>query len=94
MPKTSHIYKALSKAYDQAKMFDADIDDMKWVVFSDHHRGVRDGADDFLACESTYIKALQYYYQKGYSLLLLGDVEEFWENAFKRVINSYRKYWT
>ena len=90
MSKTGHIYKALNKAYQQAELLDVPIDDMKWVVFSDHHRGVRDGADDFLACEATYMKALQYYYQKGYTLLLLGDVEEFWENTFKRVINSYR----
>jgi len=68
-----------------------DKKDLKWIVFSDHHRGRRDRADDFLLCEPAYIKALNHYLKEGYNLLLLGDVEEFWENPFNKVINSYEK---
>jgi UDP-2,3-diacylglucosamine pyrophosphatase LpxH len=49
------------------------------VVFSDHHRGVGDGADDFRRCERAYTAALGFYLQAGYRLLLLGDTEELWE---------------
>lgn len=63
---------------------------MKWIIFSDHHRGIGDGADDFRACKESYLKALPHYYENDFELILLGDVEEFWENAFKRVISSYK----
>jgi hypothetical protein len=50
------------------------------VVFSDHHRGEGDGADDFRRCEHAYTAALGYYRKSGYRLFLLGDVEELWES--------------
>ena len=59
------------------------------VVFSDHHKGARDGADDFQRCERSYNAALAYYDRLGYHLLELGDVEELWENKFDEVAGSY-----
>lgn len=67
-----------------------ELEDLKLIVFSDHHRGKRDGADDFLPCEKTYLKALNYYLKNGYALLLLGDVEELWENSAGEVMQSYK----
>ncbi len=67
------------------------MDDTKIVILSDHHRGRRDGADDFLNNEVTYQKALKYYLEQDYTLLLLGDVEEFWENPFELVIKKYKE---
>ena len=61
----------------------------RFVIFSDHHRGARDTADDFQPCEITYQKALDYYYQNGFTLILLGDVEELWENPIQPVIEAY-----
>ena len=89
MSREKHIYRGLDRAKGRALEVSAEIDDLKWIIFSDHHRGCRDGADDFLSCEPTYVKALEYYLEKGYTLLLLGDVEEFWENTFRIVIKSY-----
>ena len=77
--------------WDTAICLPMDKKDLKWIVFSDHHRGRRDRADDFLRCESAYINALNHYLKEGYNLVLLGDVEEFWENPFYKVINSYEK---
>ena len=68
-----------------------DKKDLKWIVFSDHHRGRRDRADDFLRCEPAYINALKHYLNEGYTLVLLGDVEEFWENPFWTVMNKYKE---
>jgi len=51
------------------------------VIFSDHHRGKGDGADDFARCEYAYRAALGYYFDQGYRLFLLGDVEELWEES-------------
>jgi len=60
------------------------------VIFSDHHRGARDGADDFWRCERSYHAALGYYLEQGYRLVLLGDVEELWENKPEQPIRAYR----
>ncbi|MBT8195850.1 MAG: metallophosphoesterase [Bacteroidia bacterium] len=89
MPKISIIHKSINRAAKNAHVTSQDISTLKWVIFSDHHRGQRDGADDFLTCEKAYIKALNYYYENGYTLLLLGDVEEFWENPLTMVLQKY-----
>jgi hypothetical protein len=61
----------------------------RYIIFSDHHRGARDSADDFQPCEGTYQAALDYYFENGYTLILLGDVEELWENPVQSVMDSY-----
>ena len=58
-----------------------DIDALKVVIFSDHHRGQGDDADDFARCEQAYMAALGWYLEQGFELWLLGDVEELWENT-------------
>ena len=90
MSKTSHIHKALDTTTENAFEISGQISDTKFIILSDHHRGRRDGADDFLNNEATYQKALNYYLEQGYTLLLLGDVEEFWENPFEIVIKNYK----
>ena len=52
----------------------------KIIVFSDQHKGAKNKADDFAACESNYIAALQYYFNKNFFFINLGDGEELWEN--------------
>jgi UDP-2,3-diacylglucosamine pyrophosphatase LpxH len=51
----------------------------QYVIFSDLHKGRRTAADDFRFCEATYLAALDYYYKAGYTLVILGDAEELWE---------------
>lgn len=61
----------------------------RYVIFSDHHKGARNRADDFQQCEQTYLQALDYYYEQGYSLVLLGDAEELWEEDIPDVMSAY-----
>jgi hypothetical protein len=61
------------------------------IVFSDHHRGTRTRADDFLRSERAYNSALQYYYHLGYTLVGLGDVEELWQELPGAVLDAYRR---
>ena len=63
----------------------------KVVIFSDHHKGIRNGADDFEQCESSYNDALDYFYKEGYTLIILGDAEELWEESVSSVIKSNEK---
>jgi hypothetical protein len=53
------------------------------------HRGKRDRADDFRRCESAYLKALAHYDRERYTVALLGDVEELWQNPIDSVLSSY-----
>jgi UDP-2,3-diacylglucosamine pyrophosphatase LpxH len=63
----------------------------RFIVFSDHHKGGKNGADDFRTNESNYLKALAYYHREGFSLVQLGDCEELWENSIFTVIKQNRK---
>lgn len=57
----------------------------KFIIFSDMHKGAKDGADDFAVCEPAYLTALDYYFQNGFLLIALGDSEELWENTLSAV---------
>ncbi|NNC96197.1 MAG: metallophosphoesterase [Chitinophagales bacterium] len=89
--KPNPIHKALDQAKDNAISVEETLEDLKWIIFSDHHRGRKDRADDFVPCEATYLNALKYYLDKGFTLVLLGDVEEFWENPLPMVMKRYKK---
>ncbi len=57
----------------------------RFIIFSDQHKGRRNGADDFTGSESNYIKALEHYNNQGYTYINLGDSEELWENSIWQV---------
>ncbi|MEZ7941022.1 MAG: metallophosphoesterase family protein [Flavobacteriales bacterium] len=81
----------MNRVLKNALRFQIQSDSAKLIVFSDHHRGLGDGADDFVNCEQVYLDALDYYYMNGYTLILLGDVEEFWECVPLLVMRKYKQ---
>jgi UDP-2,3-diacylglucosamine pyrophosphatase LpxH len=85
------INRALDKKYRQAREKEKISlnGSHRYVIFSDHHKGGRSRADDFVPCEQTYLDALDHYDEQGYTLILLGDVEELWEEPVATVIASY-----
>ena len=88
------IHKGLERSYTLAKEKKHELNvgsqQGRVVIFSDHHRGERDGADDFMSCEKAYSAALGYYLELGYTLIVLGDAEELWECNPGPVVRSYR----
>ncbi len=101
-PERDRIFKALSSLLDcivklekkkgPVLTFNCEAD--KFIIFSDQHKGAKNGADDFMLCEPNYIAALDYYYQHNYFFIALGDCEELWENTLsgvKKPINLLRK---
>jgi hypothetical protein len=89
-PARSRIAYGLTAAYGRAgKPGRFDLNDGKLIIFSDHHRGKKDGADDFRRCERAYRAALGHYFECGHTLALLGDVEELWENQLPGPLESY-----
>jgi len=70
-----------------------DLDKGRFIIFSDHHKGRRDLADDFRLSEKNYMQALNYYYENGYTLICLGDCEELWENTPRDVMDKNLAVW-
>ena len=90
------VSQALNAAYKRAQAEEQAEGDMlldlktaKLIIFSDHHKGNRDGADDFRVCERAYNAALAYYFRQGYTLVILGDAEELWEERPQTVLKAY-----
>lgn len=83
------IARGLTEALGRAKRLDWDLDETRLIVFSDLHRGQRNHADDFRHCEETFRRALGFYFEAGYTLVVLGDAEELWEGWPGKVVPAY-----
>lgn len=92
LPEQQRINAALGRALVAARQkHKLELDDhSRFVIFSDLHKGAGDTADDFLPCKATYLAALDYYLEQGFTLVLLGDIEELWENAIPEVMDTHR----
>ncbi len=83
--------KRLTQVYEENSLQQVRaIDQLRLILFSDLHKGQRDGADDFEQCEAVYLAALDYYWPREFELFLLGDIEELWEVTPKQVITAYK----
>jgi hypothetical protein len=83
------IKEGLERSHKNALQMDLDLDQAKLVIFSDHHKGAGDNADDFRQCQMAYHAAMGYYLESGFTLVDLGDVEELWENWPQPVLDTY-----
>lgn len=63
----------------------------RYAILSDQHKGARDRADAFRQCEAAYRAALTSYADRQFTLILLGDVEELWEQDFPAVRRAYEE---
>jgi UDP-2,3-diacylglucosamine pyrophosphatase LpxH len=82
--------KRLNEVYQENSLLqERDLAGLRLVIFSDLHKGQRDGADDFEQCEQVYLGALDHYWKQGFELVLLGDAEELWECRPARAIDAY-----
>ena len=57
----------------------------RFIIFSDQHKGAKNGSDDFMNAEKNYLTALDYYNQNNFQFISLGDNEELWENTLAAV---------
>jgi len=89
-PDKKRVDKALSGLYKQiiggidkkGLILPFDLHKDKFIIFSDQHKGARDGADIFALAEKNYLAALEYYFNNHFFYINLGDSEELWENLF------------
>jgi len=88
-PERSSVMEALTELYLEGsrpkskKLKRLDLRDVgnRLIIFSDQHRGTRNGSDDFAVCENSYQTALEYYNKEDFHFINLGDCEELWENT-------------
>ena len=84
----------LDKIYNKSKKISISNKD-KIVIMSDCHRGIGDKYDNFYKNRNIYEYALEYYFNKGYTYIELGDGDELWEvknieNIIKFNISSFK----
>jgi predicted phosphodiesterase len=61
----------------------------KYAVISDLHIGDGSGADNFRQNEKVLCKALGYYQNNDYEVILLGDIEEFHQFQLFSILDKY-----
>jgi hypothetical protein len=91
-PERYRIFKALSELFRNIKEEPGKKgvvlslrENSRIIIFSDHHRGAKNGADDFMKAEISYLAALDYYFENKFQYVSLGDSEELWENTLNQV---------
>ena len=97
-PDMERVHNALSKLYavtigvDNTKgiVLPLDLQQSRFIILSDQHKGAKDGSDDFRNAEKNYTQALSYYFDAGYHFISLGDCEELWENLIWSVMAQNR----
>jgi hypothetical protein len=88
-PDKETVMTALTELFEEAtnpkskklQRLNLDVLNQRVIIFSDEHRGTRNGSDDFAVCEKTYLTALEYYNHEKFYFINLGDCEELWENT-------------
>lgn len=70
--------KRLTQAYKKSKVIYFD-NKSKYIFFSDLHRGDDSVSDEFARNQNLFLHALDYYYNKGYTYVEVGDGDELWE---------------
>lgn len=98
-PKQEKVNNALTDLYNsiadepgkKGPLYAFRPDEHPVIIFTDLHKGTRDGADDFAICEDNYLAALDYYNERKYYYINLGDSEELWENVLPNVIKYNKK---
>lgn len=66
-----------------------DVEGNNYVIISDVHLGDGRAADDLRENEETLTTALEDYNEQGYQLILLGDIEEFWQFDLEQIRERY-----
>lgn len=96
-PERQRIFPALDKLYEEISVHPGkkgvvipfEETSGRFIIFSDQHKGGRNGADDFILAEANYLQALEFYNNGQFTFISLGDSEELWENTLGKVKECY-----
>lgn len=82
-------YKQLDELWLDQAVKALPTKEAKYVILSDLHMGNGRSADDFVRNESALVRALNHYKENGFTLILLGDVEELWQFDIWHITKRY-----
>jgi UDP-2,3-diacylglucosamine pyrophosphatase LpxH len=82
-------WSQLSALWASDALLELETKGQKYAIISDTHMGDGGGADDFNRNEQALLKALDYYFEEGHTLILLGDIEEFWQFDLGAIVDRY-----
>jgi UDP-2,3-diacylglucosamine pyrophosphatase LpxH len=83
------VYKRLSDVFASAEVIPFD-NNSNIVLMSDCHRGDGNWNDNFSNNQNLFFAALNYYYERNFIYIELGDGDELWENRnMKQIINMH-----
>jgi len=86
----NRVYQNLGNLYKNSPSFPLNKKD-KMVIMSDMHMGSGDNKDDFNANATLFASVLRnYYLEKGYSLVLNGDIEELQRFEFNQIYKKWK----
>src|SRR5436190_2172430 len=88
-PNQERVHTALTKLYrhtlehpgKKGVVFETTDTKARFIIFSDQHKGAKNGSDDFMLAEPNYMAALNYYLAQNFHFIALGDEEQLWENT-------------
>lgn len=81
--------KRLTQAYEDALCLPFNKDS-KLILFSDVHRGDNSFSDEFAHNQNIYLHAMNYYYDRGFTYIEVGDGDELWEHSdFKHIRGAH-----
>lgn len=81
--------RRLTELWKDANVDELDIEDGPYAIISDIHLGDGGDADDFHRNEKALLAALRSYLRSHTTLVLLGDIEEFWQFDLHRIRERY-----
>ncbi len=85
------VMQQLSEKTEELQLTDKD----RIIIFSDLHIGDRKSLDDFLGNSQLLATALEkYYYKKGYTLILNGDVEELHRYSLHEIRHQWQELYS
>lgn len=82
-------FSQLSRLWEDENISVLSTAESKYAILSDLHFGDGGPADDFHHNKETMKRMLTYYQEKGYSIILLGDIEELWQFDLDQVKKEY-----
>lgn len=83
------VNKRLSQVYSNALRIPFD-DYSRFIIMSDCHRGDGGFSDNFSNNQNIFFAALQYYYERDFTYIELGDGDELWESRnIDIIINTH-----
>ncbi|TAH69494.1 MAG: serine/threonine protein phosphatase [Anaerolineaceae bacterium] len=83
------VNKRLSQVMSSSLRIPLD-DYSRYIIMSDCHRGDGGFSDNFSNNQNIFFAALQYYYERGFTYIELGDGDELWEGRkIDIIINTH-----